>query len=77
MTLDLPTIDQTPPGRVVALARYATAAKAQAVTRMPLERRTATLLAFVWTLEATAQEDVLDLFDLVVIALFTQGLQSN
>ena len=33
---------------------------------MPLERRTATLLAFVRTLEASAQDDVLDLFDIVV-----------
>ena len=46
----------------MALARFATVAKAQAVARMPLERRTATLLAFVRTLEATAQDDVLDLF---------------
>jgi hypothetical protein len=48
----------------MALARFATVAKAQAVARMPLERRTATLLAFVRTLEATAQDDVLDLFDI-------------
>ena len=40
---------------------------------MPLERRTATLLAFVRTLEATAQDDVLDLFDIVVTALFTDA----
>jgi TnpA family transposase len=62
-----------PPGRVVALARFATVAKAQAVARMPLERRTATLLAFVRTLEATAQDDVLDLFDIVVTALFSDA----
>ena len=56
-----------------ALARFATVAKAQAVARMPLERRTATLLAFVRTLEATAQDDVLDLFDIVVSTLFTDA----
>ena len=33
----------------------------------------ATLLAFVRTLEATAQDDVLDLFDIVVTALFTDA----
>ncbi len=55
------------------LARFATVGKAQAVARMPLERRTATLLAFVQTLEATAQDDVLDLFDIVVTALFTDA----
>ncbi len=73
LTTGLPTIDHVPPGRVTALARFATVAKAQAVARMPLERRTATLLAFVRTLEATAQDDVLDLFDIVVTTLFTDA----
>ncbi len=73
LTLGLPTTDHVPPGRVTALARFATVAKAQAVARMPLERRTATLLAFVRTLEATAQDDVLELFDIVVTALFTDA----
>ncbi|HVI19512.1 MAG TPA: Tn3 family transposase, partial [Gaiellales bacterium] len=67
------TIDHVPPGRVAALARFATVARAQAVARMPLERRTATLLAFVRTLEASAQDDVLDLFDIVVSTLFTDA----
>lgn len=70
LALGLPTIDYVPPGRVAALARFATVARAQAVARMPLERRTATLLAFVRTLEASAQDDVLDLFDIVVSTLF-------
>ncbi len=43
------------------------------MARMPLERRTATLLAFVWTLEGTAQDDVLDLFDIVATTLFTDA----
>ena len=73
LTLGLPTIDHVPPGRVTALARFATVAKAQAVARMPLERRMATLLAFVRTLEATAQDDVLDLFDIVVTTLFNDA----
>ncbi len=73
LALGLPTIAHVPPGRVTALARFATIAKAQAVARMPLERRTATLLAFVRTLEASAQDDVLDLFDIVVTTLFTDA----
>ena len=73
LTLGPPTIHHVPPGRVTALARFETVAKAQAVARMPPERRTATLLAFVRTLEATAQDDVLDLFDIVVTALFTDA----
>lgn len=58
---------------MTALARFATVAKAQAVARMPEERRTAMLLAFVRTLEATAQDDVLDLFDVVVTKLFSDA----
>ena len=73
LTLGLPTIDHVPPGLVTALARFATVAKAQAAARMPLERRTATLLVFVRTLEASAQDDVLDLFDIVVSTLFTDA----
>ena len=41
------TITHVPPGQMTALARFATVAKAQAVLRMPLERRMATLLALV------------------------------
>ncbi len=50
----------------MALARFAPVAEAQAVAQMPLKRSVATLLAFVRTLEAIAQDDVLDLFYVVV-----------
>jgi hypothetical protein len=73
LTAGLPSIGHVPPGRVTALARFATVAKAQAVARLPEERRTATLLAFVRTLEASAQDDVIDLFDIVVSKLFTDA----
>ena len=69
----LPGVAHVPPGRVTALARFAMLAKAQAVARLPPERRTATLLAFIRTLEATAQDDVLDLFDIVVTKLFADA----
>jgi hypothetical protein len=49
------------------------AAKAQAVARMPEERRMATLLASVRTLEASAQDDVLDLLDVVVTKVFADA----
>jgi hypothetical protein len=58
---------------MTALARFATVAKAQAVARMPAERRMATLLAFIRTLEATAQDDVVDLLDIVVTKLFSDA----
>ncbi len=73
LALGLPGTAHVPPGRVAALARFATVAKAQAVARLPKERRAATLLAFVRTLEASAQDDVLDLFDIVVTALFADA----
>ena len=62
LTAGLPRIDRLPKTRVLTLARFAGAAKAQAVTRLPEERRAATLLAFLRALEASAQDDVLDLF---------------
>jgi len=40
---------------------------------MPAERRRATLLAFIRTLEATAQGDVLDLLDIVLTKLFSDA----
>ena len=55
-----------PTGRMQLLARFAAAARAQAISRMPPERRSATLLAFVQTLEATAQDDALSLLDQLV-----------
>ena len=66
----LPAIDHVPPGRVPAWPASRPSRKAQAVARMPEERRMATLLAFVRTLEASAQDDVLDLFDIVVTSAF-------
>ncbi len=73
LVVGLPTTAHVPPGRVMALARFAMVAKAQAVARLPKDRRAATLLAFVRTLEASAQDDVLDLFDIVVTTLFTDA----
>lgn len=62
-----------PPGRVAALARTAVSVKAQAIDRMPAERRIATLLAFARKLEATATDDALDLFDRLVTDLVSRS----
>ena len=53
---ELPKIDRIPPGKITALWKFASAARVQAVARLPEERRTATLLAFIHTLEASAAE---------------------
>jgi TnpA family transposase len=58
--LDLSAV---PPTRVVALGRYASTAKAQAIARMAPERRLATLLAVARRLEIAATDDALDVFD--------------
>lgn len=69
----LPHLDRLPVSRITTLARFANAAKAQAIERLPDERRIATLLAFVRTLEASANDDVLDLFDVVVTGMFSDA----
>ena len=69
----LPSLDRLPTSRITTLARFANAAKAHAVARLPDERRIATLLAFVRTLEASANDDVLDLFDVVVTGMFADA----
>lgn len=73
----LPPTDRLPKTRVLALARFAGAAKAQAVARLPDERRAATLLGFLRALEASAQDDVLDLFDLLVTRMFVDAVRKG
>jgi len=73
LAADLPSLDRLPKSRITTLARFASAAKAQAVERLPYERRIATLLAYIRTLEASAHDDVLDLFDVVVTDMFARA----
>lgn len=77
ITSELPSTDRLPPGKVSALARFAVAAKAQAVARLPSDRRAATLLAFIQTLEASAGDDVIDLFDAVTTSMFAQAATAS
>jgi len=72
-TAGLPELDRVPPGKAVALARFAGAARAQAVARLPDDRRAATLVAFIRTLEASASDDVIDLFDVVSTRMFSNA----
>lgn len=66
-------LSRVSPGRLDALARYAHAAKAQAISRMPEDRRLATLLAFARELEVRATDDALDLFEVFVKDLLSQS----
>jgi hypothetical protein len=56
-------------GRVRELARYGTAAKAQAIGRLSPARRAATLLAVAKHLETVANDDALDLFEALAAQL--------
>lgn len=62
-----------PPSRIQALARSALTLKAQAMMQMVEQRRIAVLVAFVYTLEATAQDDVLDVFELLVQEILSKS----
>lgn len=49
-------ISRVPPGRIAVLARMAMSVKAQSISRMPEQRRIATLAAFAWALDKLGQE---------------------
>jgi Domain of unknown function (DUF4158) len=59
-------LERFPPGRIQALVRYAAKTTASMIARMPEERRIATLLAFAKTVEVTALDGALDVFDLLM-----------
>lgn len=62
-----------PPSRIKALARSALTQRAQSLSRMIESRRIATWVAFAHVLEATAQDDVLDLLELLVKDLLSKS----
>ncbi|WP_047866607.1 Tn3 family transposase [Rubrobacter aplysinae] len=62
-----------PEGRLKVLARTAASVRAQAIERMPYERRVATLLAFARRLEATAQDDALDVLYALTAEMISQS----
>jgi len=66
-----------PPSRIAALARFASTVKVSAVARLPAERRLATLVAFVHGQEASAQDDALDVLDILLGDLFARAQQAD
>ena len=66
-----------PPSRIASLARFANTVKVSAVARLPVARRTATLVAFIHSLEASAQDDALDVLAVLLRDLFTQAEQAD
>lgn len=68
-------VSRLPKGRLTHLARYAQVVRAQAIARMPTERRLATLLAFAQHLEAAAQDEALDVLTTLTKELFRRATQ--
>lgn len=66
-----------PTTRLAALARYASIAKVSAILRLPDQRRLATLVAFVHCLEATAQDDALEVLEALLRDLFNAAIRAD
>lgn len=66
-----------PPSRLASLARFAAAAKVSVIQRLPAARRLATLVAFVQSLEATAQDDALELLEMLLRNLFAEAMKAD
>ncbi len=65
-------LSSIPAGHIRTLARYAATTWASVIARMPAARRTATLVAFARVFEATAQDDALDVLDLMIGTLLAR-----
>lgn len=68
--IGIPDSASIAPSRIAALARFADKAKVSVVDRLPESRRWATLVAFIHTLEASAQDDALEVFEMLVGEIF-------
>jgi TnpA family transposase len=75
--IHVPASAHIPPSRIAALARFANTAKATAINRLPASRRLATLVAFAICLEATANDDALELLETILRALFNDAEKNN
>ena len=77
LAIDVSVSARLPRSRVLELARFAATAKVTAIERMGKERRAATLVALVSTLEATAQDDALDVLDIVLSDIFSEASKAG
>lgn len=66
-----------PPSHLKILARYAASSKAQTLERLGPARKIATLLAFMRVLEATTQDDALDVLERLTQNLLARAEQSG
>lgn len=75
--IELPLVNSAPLGRTAALARFASRAKVTAISRLPKLRRLATLAAFMQTLEASAQDDALDILNSLLNEIFGKAVKAG
>jgi len=66
-----------PSSRLASLARFAGTAKTTAIKRLPKNRRLATLVAFIHCLEATAQDDVIEVLDTLLHEFFSAAAKAD
>lgn len=66
-----------PPSHLALLARFAASAKVSVIQRLPAARRLATLVAFVQSLEATAQDDALEVLEILLRDLFVNAVRAD
>ena len=69
----VPTAATIPPCRIASLARFADRAKVTAVARLPSLRRAATLVAFVHELETLAQDEAVEVLDILLHEIFSDA----
>ncbi len=70
-------ISKIPIGRIRILSRYASMARAQAVSRMNDERRMATLISFAIVYTISAQDDVLELMERIFTEMFNKSARKE
>ncbi len=77
LDIQVPVAAKIPPSRLNALARFANTSKVTAVAKLPRPRRLATLVAFAYTLEATAMDDALQVLEILLRDLFAKAMQDD
>ena len=77
LAIDVSVSARLPRSRVLELARFAATARGTAIERMGKEHRAAALVALVSTLEATAQDDALDVLDIVLANIFSEASKAG
>ena len=73
----MPAVTPVSNTRIATLARYASTAETTALQRLPEKRKLATLIAFSCCMEASAQDDALELPEALLRDLFNEVFQAD